>query len=218
MPIQSDEQKLSIYRDPAVAQRYDERWSGAGGQRRDERTRRAVERGLTRLGSLGAILDVPCGAGRFSAWLSQATPRYVGADAAVPMLHQARGKCAAPFVAADLARLPFRDASFDAALCIRLMHLVRESELRQAFLRELARVARRGVVLDYLQAESLKVWYARARASLGLRDHAPSALSRDAIRAELEAAGLELVAFEPLRALPYLSDKVVVVARPRAGR
>lgn len=215
MPIQSDEQKLSIYRDPAVAQRYDERWEGAGGQRRDERTRRAVERGLTRLGGLGTILDVPCGAGRFSAWLSQISTRYVGADVALPMLREARGKCAAPLVAGDLTRLPFRDASFDTAICIRLMHLVRERELRLEFLRELARVARRGVVVDYLHAESLKVWYARARASLGLRDHAPSAMSHDAIRAELDAAGLDLVGFESLRAVPYLSDKVVVVARPR---
>lgn len=214
MAIQSDERKLSIYRDADVAARYDERWAGASGQRRDERTRRAVERALARLGPVESLLDVPCGAGRFSAWLSQRTPRYVGADAALAMLAQTRGKCAAPLVAADLAALPLRTRGFDVALCIRLMHLVRDAERRTAFLRELARVSRRAVIVDYVQSESLKVWYARARAGLGLRDHAPSALSREQIRAEFERAGLELLAFEPLRSPGWLSDKVVVLARP----
>ncbi len=213
--IQSDERKLSIYRDPSVAARYDERWAGASGQRRDERTRLAVERALERVGPIETLLDAPCGAGRFSAWLAQRTPRYVGADAAFAMLGQARGKCDAPLVTADLAALPLRSESFDVALCIRLMHLVRDAERRIAFLRELARVSRRAVIVDYVQAESLKVWYARVRSAFGLRDHAPSALSREQIRAELEAAGLELAAVEALRSPPWLSDKLVVLARPR---
>ncbi len=213
MAIQSDERKLSIYRDASVAASYDERWAGSSGQRRDERTRRAVERALARVGSIESLLDVPCGAGRFSAWLAESTPRYVGADAALPMLEQTRTKCAAPLLAADLAALPLRTGSFDVTLCIRLMHLVRDPQRRMAFLGELARVSRRAVIVDFVQAESLKVWYARARSAVGLRDHAPSALSREQIRAELDQAGLEPWAFEALRSPSWMSDKVVVLAR-----
>lgn len=218
MAIQRDEDKLAIYRDPAVAARYDERWAGASGQRRETRMRAALERALASFGPAASVLDAPCGAGRLSAWLSERGVRYLGLDAAFPMLVEARRKCAAPLAAGDLARLPLRDGAVDVAVCIRLMHLVREVQLRHAFLRELARVARRGVVVDYLQAESLKVWYANARSAVGLRDHAPSAFTREEIRAEFEAAGLEVLAFEALRRPNWLSDKVVVVARPRGAR
>jgi ubiquinone/menaquinone biosynthesis C-methylase UbiE len=216
VPIQSDEDKLSVYRDPAVAARYDERWSTAGGRRRDERKRRAVERGLARLGKLESVLDIPCGAGRFTKWLDAALPRYIGADAAFAMLQQTRTKSAAPLVCADLSRLPLRDASVDAVVCIRLLHLIRDAQLRMAFLREMARVARLGIVVDYRHDRALKPLWARARAALGLRDHAPNALPHAEILRELDAAGLEFLAFEPVRKLPYLSDKIVVVARRRA--
>jgi SAM-dependent methyltransferase len=216
VPIQSDEDKLGVYRDPAVAARYDERWNSAGGRRRDERKRRAVERGLARLGKLDSVLDIPCGAGRFTNWLSAAVPRYFGGDAAFAMLQQTRAKSAVPLVCADLARLPLRDASVDGVACIRLFHLVRDAQLRVAFLREMGRVARLGLVVDYRHDRALKPLWARVRAALGLRDHAPNALSHAEILSELDAAGLEFVAFEPVRKLPYLSDKVVVVARRRA--
>jgi len=216
--IQRDEDKLAIYRDPAVAARYDERWAGASGERREVRMRAALERALARFASAASVLDAPCGAGRLSAWLAGRSARYLGVDAALPMLVEARRKSPTPLAGGDLARLPLRDGAVDIALCIRLMHLVRDAQLRRAFLRELARVARHGVIVDYLQAESLKVWYASARSAVGLRDHAPSAFTRDEIRAEFEAAGLEVLAFEALRRPNWLSDKVVVVARPRSVR
>ena len=72
------------------------------------------------------------------------------------------------------------------------------------------------MIVDFRSNRSLRVWLGAARARIGLRSKAPGALSFEVIRAEVEAAGLELRAFLPVRRVPLLSDKVVVVAVKRA--
>ncbi|TAJ09209.1 MAG: class I SAM-dependent methyltransferase, partial [Planctomycetota bacterium] len=208
--------KLEVYSDPRVAAEYDKRWDGALGRARNARKARAIRGALAALGSPDVVLDAPCGNGRFSALLSSGERRYVGADLALPMLADARARHAAcAYVAADLARLPFADRAFEAAVCIRFLHLVRARELRIAVLRELARVSSIGIVVDYRHSRTLRVLGRRVRHALGLRDRAPSNPSPDAIRAELAEAGLEELAWIPVHRAPWLSDKVLVVARAR---
>jgi SAM-dependent methyltransferase len=207
------DQKLSIYGEREVAADYDQRWSGAGGRARDLRKQRAIARALDELQGVGSVLDVPCGTGRMTRFCRERGLGYVGADLAFAMLEQARGKHdGARFVEASLARLPFADASFDVVLCIRLMHLVRDEPLRAAFLREARRVARKAVIVDYRQNRALRVWLGHARAAVGLRQRAPGALAPSAIEREIGAAGLRVARFIPVRRVPYLSDKVVVLA------
>ncbi|MFM7298959.1 MAG: class I SAM-dependent methyltransferase, partial [Planctomycetota bacterium] len=149
--------------------------------------------------------------------------RYLGGDASPAMLAEARRKYpAVHFAALDLAHLPMADRSVDLVVCIRLMHLVRDAQLRAAFLREMARVARVGVVVDFRQRSSLRAWLGSARHRLGLRAKAPGALTHEQIRAELEAAGLDVTAIVPVRRPAWISDKVVFAARtkpaPRTAR
>lgn len=60
------------------------------------------------------------------------------------------------FRACDLLQLPFADRSFDVAIAFRLVaHMERWREL----VRELCRVARRAVVLDYSDARSFNLLY-----------------------------------------------------------
>lgn len=206
--------KLEVYSDPRVAATYDQRWDGPLGRARNARKAHAIERALAVLGAPQRLLDAPCGNGRFSALLSGNERRYLGADLALPMLADARARHAAcAYAAADLTRLPFTDRAFDAAVCIRFLHLVRARELRIAVLRELARVSRVGIVVDYRHSRTLRVLGRRLRHRLGLRDRAPSNPSPTAIRAELSEAGLEELAWIPVHRAPWLSDKVLVVAR-----
>jgi ubiquinone/menaquinone biosynthesis C-methylase UbiE len=131
--------KLEVYSDLRVAAEYDKRWDGPLGRARNARKARAIRGALAALGSPDDVLDAPCGNGRFSALLSSDARRYVGADLALPMLADARARHAAcAYVAADLARLPFADRAFEAAVCIRFLHLVRARELAEAGLEELA--------------------------------------------------------------------------------
>lgn len=68
----------------------------------------------------------------------------------------AQGRCR--FEAADLQRLPYPDASFDAVVCLRLLpHSVDWNGL----IRELCRVSRRCVVLDYPSSRSANVFSSR---------------------------------------------------------
>lgn len=208
--------KLEVYSDPRVAAAYDRRWSGWLGRARNARKALAIQKTLGILSWPGSVLDAPCGNGRFSALLSGSERSYVGADLALPMLADARarhGTCR--YVAADLTRLPFADRSFDAAFCIRFLHLVRAREMRIAVLRELARVSALGIVVDYRHSRTLRVLGRRLRHRIGLRDRAPSNPSPAEIRAELAEAGLDELAWIPVHRAPWLSDKVLVVAQAR---
>ena len=129
------------------------------------------------------------------------------------MLTQARAKHPdACLLAADLAHLPLRDRAVDAAICVRLLHLVRDPRERLAYLRELRRVSRLGAVVDWRHGRTLRVWGQRLRWRLGLRERPPANPSPATIRAEMAAAGFRVVALLPVHRAPFLSDKVLAVA------
>lgn len=221
-PAKSRPQKLESYRDPKVAADYDQRWAGAVGQKRDRRKARAIESAVQTLQDLGAgpltsVLDLPCGTGRFSHLLSQRFPIYLGADLAAEMLHQAALKMDAPdsltqFLAADAGRLPFDDNAIDVAVCIRFLHLVRDPQLRIQFVRELGRVSRIGVIVDYRHCHTLRVWGKRLRHRFGMLPLAPANPSMAQIRRELGEAGLRPRRLVHVHKAPLLSDKMLVVA------
>lgn len=212
--------KLEVYRDPAIAADYDRRWSGATGRARDRRKARALRRALRVLADAAGeaprtLLDLPCGTGRFSALWPASGVRAVGVDLAGEMLAVARAKHPqACLLRADGTRLPFRDAAFDVVACVRLLHLVRDPAERAGFLRELRRVTRLGVIVDWRHGRTLRVWGRRLRWRLGLRDRPPSNPSHAQLRAEMEAAGFRIAAELPVRRTPLLSDKLLVVAMP----
>jgi SAM-dependent methyltransferase len=99
------------------------------------------------------ILDVGCGPGRYAIDLARQGYTVVMCDLLCEMLRLARRRAAEAqvsgrvraAVAADLAALPYSDASFDAVLCLGapLSHL-REEGPRVRAVSELARVARPG--------------------------------------------------------------------------
>ncbi len=215
--------KLESYRDADVAASYDQRWAGAIGQKRDRRKARAIDLGLQTLtelcgAPLTSVLDMPCGTGRFTTFLGDQFERYWGVDLAVEMLQQARAKATfvananMQFFAADAAKLPFADQAIDVAVCIRFLHLVRDPELRIEFVRELGRISRYGVIVDYRHSHTLRVWGKRLRHRFGLLPLAPANPPIRQIRRELEAAGLRPRRLIHVHKAPLLSDKMLIVA------
>lgn len=121
----------------------------SGGTDAGWRRRAARETGL-RPG--GSALDVACGSGKLTAELAKlAGPagRVVGLDFSAEMLAVARRDHAAiEFRQGDALDLPFEDASFDAAtIAFGLRNL--SDPVRG--LREMVRVARRAVVLEFVR-------------------------------------------------------------------
>jgi demethylmenaquinone methyltransferase / 2-methoxy-6-polyprenyl-1,4-benzoquinol methylase len=112
------------------------------------RRRAARETGL-RPG--GSALDVACGSGKLTAELARLARggRVVGLDFSPRMLEVARREHPGiDFLKGDALNLPFDDASFDAStIAFGLRNLA--DPVRG--LREMTRVARRGVVLEFVR-------------------------------------------------------------------
>jgi ubiquinone/menaquinone biosynthesis C-methylase UbiE len=207
--------KKAFYQDEAVAAGYDEhRFVSPARARRNRREWRTIARALTLASGTRTVLDLPCGTGRFTGEVAEAGYEVVGSDIAAPMMRVALDKVrdvagVRGFVRADAEKLPFSDASVDCVMSIRfLLHVDRG--VRVAVLREMARVARRWLVLDYRHKYSYRYALLRVRQALGFRrrEIAPQ-LSRAELTAEVTAAGLRVVGVFPVARV--FSDKWVVL-------
>jgi len=104
--------------------------------------------GAVELPALGAgwrVLETGCGGGRLLLPLVRSRPdlALTGVDFSETALKGLARQCPGILFQADVSALPFRDQSFDAALCRHVLeHLV--SEGRKAAATELLRVARPG--------------------------------------------------------------------------
>jgi SAM-dependent methyltransferase len=130
------------------------------------------------------ILDAGCGTGAAGGWLAR-RGAVVGTDIeplALTLYREARPR--AELVAADLARLPFASASFDAALCVTVLYHRRVVE-PESVVRELARVLRTGGVLCFMEPAMPSLRRAHDRIT-----HTARRFSRAQMRALLHAAGL----------------------------
>lgn len=138
------------YRDPAVARRYARRQSLTRSPAEwlvGQLEKWQVRHGLRRLDlpTDARILDCPAGSGKLSQMLNKTSDFYCAADVSVAMLTLGQ---ASAMVVADATQLPFRSGSFDATVCLRLLHRV-APPVFETTLSEAARVAGVGVVFSY---------------------------------------------------------------------
>ncbi|MEQ8516900.1 MAG: class I SAM-dependent methyltransferase [Chromatocurvus sp.] len=102
---------------------------------------------VTRLAGPGAsILEVGVGTGRIALPTAYAGGQVVGVDLSAEMLRALAGREVPhlSLVRGDITRLPFRNAAFDAAVCVHVLHLVDS----RAVLADLLRLVRaRGVII-----------------------------------------------------------------------
>ena len=198
-----------VYRRQVVAAGYErERFRSWFGRMVDWRERRLVARALRLTGRPATVLDLPAGTGRLEPVLAEQAGLVIGADRSWRMLHQ-EGRYATRGVVTDAVALPFRDDAFDVVVSLRFMgHL--PPPVRAAALEEMARVARRRLVVAFYDATLVTrlrrygrrlvtgvdrgVWYAE-----------PIARTRQ----ELAARGFTLLAAYPIARL--ISETWVLV-------
>jgi len=143
------------WRRPAAAQAYEaERFHNVKGYLYRRLEERIIRRALRGLPPGNRVLDVACGTGRVTALLRHQGFRPTGCDISRAMMDMARRQLAAvgyevPLVENNVESLPFQDNSFDAVTCVGLlMHL--DADVRVRALRELARVTRDRLVVQYV--------------------------------------------------------------------
>lgn len=125
----------------------------------DKRERKLLERYFAELGNVGTILDLPCGHGRLSDFLKSRCQTLLEGDWSFTMValnQQDNGKDQRHYVRASALEIPLPDQSVDVVVSFRLSHHLESQELRERHLRELFRVARKGVIVTWFSATSLK--------------------------------------------------------------
>ncbi len=116
------------------------------------------------------VLDAGCGGGRNSNYLMQAGINVYGVDAsaeAIEAITQVAQQVApqlpaSQFILADLAALPFADASFDAVICSAVLHFAHHEAHFRSMATELWRVLKPGGML-----------FCRLSTTIGMADTLP---------------------------------------------
>lgn len=107
-----------------------------------DRTQRAVLEEALRGIAGGRVLDLGCGTGRLTDWLSRSGADPVGSDGSEAMLRGARERgTRSPLAAADAVALPFADSSFHAVVSVGVIAVMAtDSVLLSSVLSEVARI------------------------------------------------------------------------------
>ena len=183
----------------------------------------------------GRVLDAGCGTGIQSLWLSATAREVCGVDISEKLLEVADAKCRhlnhVNFLEADLTRLPFENASFDAAVSLgeTISHI---ADWQKAF-SEIARVLRPGgiFIFSVLNKWNLAVlfnrkeWRQARRSAVGhIREWTGMGSEKEAlmrlktftpkeISGTLQHAGLELTFSRGI----HVSTLLLPLQRHRAG-
>jgi SAM-dependent methyltransferase len=209
--------KKQFYRSSDVAEDYDRhRFSTPRRQARNLRKWRTIVAALERTSGVSSILDLPCGTGRFTGDLADLGYRIIGSDISYEMMRVAKKKMGSRegitgFVQADAERLPLPDSSVDCVLSIRFMFHV-DSATRVRILREMGRISRRWIIVDYRHRYSLRYARWKLKRILGLTRKPFDRVSRAQLEQELSDAGIAIRAVLPVTRI--FSDKWIVVGEP----
>jgi SAM-dependent methyltransferase len=202
--------------DPEAGERYaGGRWRSARRRARDpRRIASLLDRHLAAGGREAReiwLLDAPSGNARLRGLLEE-RGRWVGLDVSPSMLASAGRSAEARQLCGDVERLPFRDGSFDAVVCCRLLHHLREEAAFRHTLAELVRVSSGLVVASFWDCACLAEVGARRRHRA--RGEKRCARSKAFVRQAFAAAGAEVLEFR--HSLRFLSRQSYVAARKRS--
>ena len=142
------------------ADRWHKRWI-------TQREHDLLERLLSSQPRCATLLDLPCGGGRLSPQIGRHTDLLIEADIGLGQVQYGRefgrASTAQVWMTASGFHIPFRDASLDAIVCVRLNHHLPTPQERERLVRELLRVARRYVVMTFFDHDSVKNRLRRVR-------------------------------------------------------
>ncbi len=204
--------KKQFYQDKLVAADYDaHRFKSRRRAVRNQAKWEAIQSALKLAQPIKTILDIPCGTGRFTPSLASQGYEVIGADISVPMMSEAiklgSEENLHGYVQADAENLPFPDKSLDCIMSIRFMHHI-DSATRVRILRDMARVSRGSVIIDYRHRYSFRYRMRTLKLKLGLTKRVLPRVSHAELNQEFTAAGINIVEVIPVG---KFSDKWIVL-------
>ena len=114
-------------------------------------------------GGLGGILDIGCGTGYFTEFLSGFCKNIVGVDTSMDMIKYAIKKhrdSNIKYLIADAEKLPFKDGGFDISVSITALNFVKNP---LSAVSEAARISRKKVFLGILNRWSLLYFFKKVK-------------------------------------------------------
>lgn len=186
------------YTDPAIAAGYDQaRFTTLLGRFGHWKEMTALGRVLDAIPDVQTALDVPCGTGRITRTLLERGLDVTGADISPQMMAEAKKKCLdfgsrVRFIEANLRNLSLDRDSFDVVTCVRFFGHV-DSDARVEILRQMHRVTRRWVVVNYYYLTALilaKRWIKRN--VLHTYEGVIHPCTKETMMREIAAAGLKV--------------------------
>jgi ubiquinone/menaquinone biosynthesis C-methylase UbiE len=145
-----------------IAPYYEAWFETKEGQRAARLEKALLGRLLEELGPASSLLEIGCGTGFFSRWISGLGWRMLGVDLSAPMLAESQGREDDGWlVLGDALRLPFADGCCSVAALITVLEFLPDAETA---LREAWRVARRGLLIGGINRHSLLGWGYRRQA------------------------------------------------------
>ena len=156
-----------------------------------------VSKWLDKLPAGGLVVDIPCGTGRLLPTITRCGLRYLGADVSQAMIgearHEVNGSGVFGFVNADAEHIPLADNSVDCVIIWRLLHHIREPRVRQAMLREAARVSRQQVIVSFHHPLSFTSIRKACQRRLTGKNQGTGAITHWRLQREAQACGLRLI-------------------------
>lgn len=135
------------------ASTYEAWYATRRGQRADRAERALLEWLLAKFPTARSVLEVGCGTGHFTEWLTRKSLRVVGFDRSPAMLAELRRRVPEiPVILGDAHRFPFREGAVDLAVFVTTLEFLEEPEVA---LSEAVEVSRQGVILVVLNRWSL---------------------------------------------------------------
>ncbi len=159
----------------------------------DRIERKILEKYFEELGPCERILDCPSGHGRFFDFLAERAKHVIEADVSQAMLalnekdHEGRAES---YIECSALEVPLEDRSVDVVVSIRLNHHFDKEADREAHLRELFRLADRGVVMTFFSFHSMKNFLRRVRRPLN-RKAPKNTLRSSRVRAIADSCGFD---------------------------
>ena len=138
--------------DQQVASHYEAWYETPGGRRADALEKASLRGVLESFPEARSVLEVGCGTGHFTRWMSEQGLAVVGLDLSAEMLAEAQILDGVLFVRGNAHRLPFADRAFDLVAFITALEFLDEADEALA---EALRVSRQGLLLGVLNRWSL---------------------------------------------------------------